>query len=287
MLLITVSCSFCNKKYFRAIGKANEVKKFGWKQYCSSKCLSLDRNKQKTLECGNPKCHKTFKRSLCKIPSSGVCFCSKSCSAIINNSKSPKRKPKEKICPTCNKKFFGQRKYCSKPCQPKTQKIAKKQIIKEIKEFYKNNGRIPLKRESHHYVATRRRFGTWNKAIKKAGFYPNPVLFAKKYIANDGHKCDSLAEKIIDDWLTSKGIIHQKNIYYPNSKYTTDFKVNDIFVEFFGLYGVKEYDKNSTRKLKFIKDNQLKIIKIYPQDIFPKSRLHYLFNDLINQKKKF
>lgn len=130
------------------------------------------------------------------------------------------------------------------------------------------------------------RFGTWNKTIKKAGFYPNPVLFAKKQIAGDGHQCDSLSEKIIDDWLTSKKIIHQKNVYYPDSKYTADFKVNDIFIEFFGLYGVKEYNRNLAKKLKFIKDNQLKIIKIYPQDIFPKSRFHYLLDVLIKPENK-
>jgi hypothetical protein len=39
----------------------------------------------------------------------------------------------------------------------------------------------------------------------------------KKYIAKDGHKCDSFAEKIIDDWLYSNNVEHQRNIPYPNS----------------------------------------------------------------------
>ncbi len=286
MTLIEIRCSFCHKKYLRSKQRVNEAKKFRWKQYCSPKCLSLGRNKQKTFKCGNPKCHKTFKRQPGEIPSSGICFCSNSCAAIVNNSKSPKRQPKERTCPTCNKKFFGQNKYCLRTCQPKPQKITKKQITKEIKEFYKNNGRIPLKRESQHYIAARLRFGTWNKAIEAAGFKPHLVLFAKKYVANDGHQCDSLSEKIIDDWLTSKRIIHQKNAYYLNSKYNADFKVNDIFIEFFGLCGVRKYDKNLTRKLKFIKNNKFKIIKIYPQDIFPKSRIHYLLNNLINLENK-
>jgi len=73
--------------------------------------------------------------------------------------------------------------------------ISKEQIINEIRSFYKQNGRIPLKSEYHHHSAGRRKFGTWNNAIKASGFLPNPVLFAHKHIAKDGHKCDSLAEK--------------------------------------------------------------------------------------------
>jgi len=282
MSLIEINCSFCHKKYLKPIGRVNEAKKFSWKQYCSPKCLSLDRNKQKTLECGNPKCHKTFKRIHSEIPFSGICFCSRSCAAIINNPKSPKRHPKIRTCLCCGKQFIGKRKYCSKSCQPKPPKISEKKIIKEIKEFYKNNGRIPVKRESHHYKATRLRFGTWNKAIKKAGFYPNPVLFAKKHFANDGHKCDSLSEKIIDDWLTARKIPHQKNIFYPNSKCTADFKVNEIFIEFFGLYGdLKKYDKQVQKKISLAKNNHLKLISLYPKDLFPKSRLNYVLYDLI------
>jgi hypothetical protein len=282
MALIEINCSYCNKKYLKSAGKVNEAKKFKWKQYCSLKCQSLAKNKQKTLKCGNPRCYKTFKRQLNEIPPSGICFCSRSCAAIVNNPKSPKRRPKERICPICGKQFVGRRKYCSEICQPKTQKLAKEQIIKEIKEFYKNNERIPLKREYYHYKAARLRFGTWNKAIKTAGFKPHSVLFAKKYIANDGHKCDSLAEKIIDDWLTARKIPHQKNVPYPNSKYTVDFKVENTFIEFFGLHGeLKVYDKNVYKKLRLIQNNNLKFISIYPKDLFPKSRLDYVLSGLI------
>lgn len=282
MSLIEINCSFCHKKYLRPTGRVNEAKKFNWRQYCSPKCLSLDRNKQETIKCNNPKCRKTFKRIPSEIPPSRICFCSNSCKAIVNNPKSPKRRPKIRICPFCGNQFTGRKKYCSGRCQPKPKKISKKQIIKEIKEFYKNNGRIPLKRESHHYASTRRRFKTWNKAIKAAGLKPHQVLFAKKYIANDGHKCDSLAEKIIDDWLTARKIIHQKNIFYPNSKFTVDFKVKEIFIEFFGLHGkLKAYDKNMQKKLNIIQNNNIKLISIYPEDLFPKSRLNYVLYDLI------
>lgn len=68
------------------------------------------------------------------------------------------------------------------------------------------------------YRPARIAFGTWNKAVEAAGFKPNQLKFTHKYIANDKHVCDSLAEKIIDDWLFARKVKHQRSIYYPNQK---------------------------------------------------------------------
>ncbi len=138
---------------------------------------------------------------------------------------------------------------------------------------------IPLKREYRHYNAARLRFGTWNKAIKAAGFNPNPVLFAKKHIANDGHKCDSVAEKIIDDWLYARKIKHQINVPYPgNNSFTADFVVGNNWIEFFGLSGeLNSYDRLKKQKLKIAKSLNLRLIAIYPNDLFPKCRLDTIF----------
>ena len=138
-----------------------------------------------------------------------------------------------------------------------------------------DNQRIPLKQEYNHYIAARNRFGTWNKAIEAAGFSPNPVLFAHKHLAKDGHKCDSLAEKIIDDWLYTRKIHHQVKVPYPqNKKYKADFVINDKWVEYFGLSGeLKSYDKLKKKKLLFAKEHSLNIIAIYPKHLFPKCQL--------------
>ena len=124
------------------------------------------------------------------------------------------------------------------------------------------------------YRTARELFGSWNKAITAAGLQPNPVLFAKRQIAKDGHICDSFAEKIIDDWLYSKNIKHQRNIPYPNSPYTADFLIKGKLVEFLGLNGeLKEYDKNTKLKEKLAEKHKLKLIKIFPKDLFPVNRL--------------
>lgn len=93
-------------------------------------------------------------------------------------------------------------------------KYTKDILIGFIQEFHSKHDRIPTKAEFVHTKAIRTYFGSWNNGILAAGYSPNPVMFAKKYVAKDGHKCDSLAEKIIDDWLDKRQILHLRNVRY-------------------------------------------------------------------------
>jgi hypothetical protein len=280
MTLPAVNCGFCNKKFSRSIGRINEAKKFGWKQFCSPNCLAKSKIAGKILSCANPNCNKKVFRLLNQFRKSisGRIFCSPLCAAIVNNFS----RRKIKICSICGKQFYGERKYCSKLCRSKVVNPRKKSedekqkgILKKIKIFYVSEGRIPTKKEKPGLARRAQAvFGTWNKAIESAGFEPNPVMFAKKYIAKDGHKCDSFAEKIIDDWLYFNKIEHQRNIPYPNSSYTADFLVKRKFVEFLGLNGeIEQYDKNTKLKEKLAEKHKLKLIKIFPKDLFPRNRL--------------
>ena len=278
MNFIKVKCNLCGKGFEKSFGRVNESKKFGWKLYCSLDCQYKSRNKQRVFKCSNLNCNKSFSRA----PNDALTvnlFCSHSCAATFHNN--PRKI--NKICPVCGKKFYGDNKHCSRKCFIKIanqdRKIPtvkyKQKIISRIIYFYSNNKRIPLKKEMYGiYRTARQLFGTWNNAMKAAGFNPNPVLFAKKFISNDGHRCDSLAEKVIDDWLYPRKIKHNRNVFYPNSRYTTDFVINGKFIEFFGLRGeLKEYDKNIKAKEKISIKNNIDLIKIYPKDIFPKNNL--------------
>lgn len=164
-----------------------------------------------------------------------------------------------------------------------TAKYSKEQLLEMLRDFYTQNRRLPTKRDFiPTYRAFLRIFHTWNKAIQEAGFSPNPVLFAKKHIANDGHKCDSLAEKIIDDWFTARNIAHEHHVPYFNTRFTADFKVGERFIEFFGLHGqLKRYDFLMKKKMKIIQEHNLKLISIYPKDIFPQSQLNIVLKDLL------
>jgi hypothetical protein len=159
-------------------------------------------------------------------------------------------------------------------------KYADSDLIDRIKKFHAEHGRIPLKREFNALRIFRQRFGSWNNAIRIAGFEPNPVLFAKKFKSNDGHPCDSFTEKIIDDWLYENGISHLRNFKYIGTKMTADFFIEpNVILEFFGLAGVqKAYDEIIERKRLACNDLGLNLIEIYPRDIFPKNRLADLFN---------
>ena len=168
--------------------------------------------------------------------------------------------------------------------KPRFIRVSKKQIIDEIQSFYKREDRLILKREYNHYSAARLRFGTWNKAVTAAGFNPNPILYAEKQVAKDGHKCDSLAEKIIDDWMFKNKIEHKRDIFYPNSKkLKVDFVANGQWIEFFGLAGAsKDYDNITKRKLAIVKKHKIPFIALYPKDIFPNNRLDKIINTIQN-----
>ena len=156
-------------------------------------------------------------------------------------------------------------------------KYTREDLLRKITDFYAQNGRIPLKREFNSFNVFKKEFGGWNDAINAAGFDPNPVLFAKKFIARDGHHCDSFTEKIIDDWLFEKHIEHKRQWHYGSTKMTADFFIRpNIVVEFFGLAGVqKRYDARIERKRKFCVNNDFRLIEIYPKDIFPVNTLRW------------
>jgi len=143
-------------------------------------------------------------------------------------------------------------------------KYSKEDLIFNIKDFYRRNGRIPFKHELGNAYTFRRHFGTWNEAIVASGFTPNPVKFSKKFIAKDGHRCDSLSEKIIDNWLFSKGVAHERCVSYGSTGMTADFLIDGVFVEFFGLSGtVKKYDILVERKRTFCKKERIELLEIY------------------------
>ena len=69
-----------------------------------------------------------------------------------------------------------------------------------IRSYFKEKGRIPAKRELVNAMSsTIRLFGTWNNAIRAAGFEPNRSHDDRMYkrtrtVAADGHVCDSVSE---------------------------------------------------------------------------------------------
>lgn len=277
-------CSCCRKNFKKETRRYNEAIKFGWNFYCSLQCQYKTRTTQKEFNCANPLCNKLIKRRPKEVSSSTKVFCSYSCSAKVNNRiRESNRTKKHCANENCDKEIKSRNKYCSIKCQWIINSVTNEEyreiITDKIKEFYKANGRIPFKHEMWGiHKQTRKIFRTWNNAIIATGFKPNPVKFSNKCIAKDGHKCDSLAEKIIDDWLFIRKIKHETKIPYNYRRMTADFKINDTYVEFFGLQGqVKSYDRLVMEKEALWREKNLKVIKIYPNDLFPKNQLDKIF----------
>lgn len=294
MYEVEVICDYCKKEFKRPSGRVSEAEKFGWKQFCSASCHSKSKTKEK-ISTFCKLCNKTVIRSKSDISKTGNVFCSSSCSITYSNTHrvtkltlaKRKRLLEKPICanPHCEKQIGLENKiYCSAECRFYNEnEINKQRVVTEIRNFFKKFDRIPMKNELPALCSRGRHgFGTWNKAIKAAGFIPNKVVFSKRYTANDGHRCDSLSEKIVDDWLSARNIKHEIHVRYPwGNGMSADFKVGDYWIELFGLSGqFKNYDCLMTQKLELIKQYNLKLVKLYLSDIFPRNNLNTKLNHL-------
>ncbi|HKZ35764.1 MAG TPA: hypothetical protein VJ242_03560 [Patescibacteria group bacterium] len=286
---LEVTCDWCGKEFDREVRRINEAGSRDWKQYCSPECLRKSKLNGKDLICDNSECNKKFYRPKRDFDIATRHFCSHSCRARVLNLEKGIKNMKKCLNSDCKEKVLSFKKFCSNECFQQYRKINfnphyKERVLSAIKQFVKENDRIPFKQEMmKFYHPARFVFGTWNKAVEAAGFTPNQLKFTHKYSANDGHICDSLAEKIIDDWLTARKIKHLFHEAYPYAgNFKSDFKVGDYWIEFFGLAGQhKRYDELKTEKLRIIKKNKLHLISIYPKDLFPKSKLNQLLSCLL------
>lgn len=220
--------------------------------------MGAQRNKQIQLRCENHYCKNTFLRRQKDISPHN--YCCHSCAASVTNTQRIRIKKPKVITPP---RFLHN----------------KETVVQRIQNFVYEHKRIPLKREMFGlYGVARRFFGTWNNAVEAAGFDPNPVMFARKQIANDGHICDSLAEKIIDDYLFEKGIKHERSCPYPEGDYTADFKIGDKYIEYFGLAGEHaRYDELMEIKKEIVFRHKINMLEIYPKNLYAKNGLDKIF----------
>lgn len=281
MLLLPVTCFYCQKIFFLEKKRINENRKLHRNLFCSPPCVSTSRMKRLEFICDNPHCKKVFLRIPSRVSTKN--YCSRHCSSVINNALSPKKTKVIKYCLRCNKQCLYGRWYCSVKCKSMNERLSKEKIIRAIRNFYRHNQRVPFKNEAPYVMSARKQFGSWNKAIMAAGFPPNPVKFSNKYLATDGHNCDSQAEKIIDEWLCIRKIPHQRHVPYPgNTHLTADFVVKEYWLEYFGLAGrLARYDELKEEKEQLVREYKLKLISLYPKDLNPVDKLNTLLSKLI------
>lgn len=92
--------------------------------------------------------------------------------------------------------------------------------------------------------------------------------FGYTVLADDGHICNSLAEAKIDNYLSRNNIHHEKEPLYPGGiLWRADFKVGNVYIEYFGLTGQKNYDIKTKSKIEYAKQYKMELIELYPSDI--------------------
>ncbi|WP_029291402.1 hypothetical protein [Cellulomonas sp. HZM] len=116
----------------------------------------------------------------------------------------------------------------------------------------------------------RSQYGTWFGALVASGLISDGaqrMVVGTRVLANDGHMCTSLGEKTIDDWLHGLGVEHSREPVYPGSQKRADFRIGDMFIEYFGLAGVPAYDRKSELKRNLARDAGILLVEITPSDL--------------------
>lgn len=119
-------------------------------------------------------------------------------------------------------------------------------------------------------------FGSWLAALIAAGLLENGarrLTRGTQCLARDGHVCLSLGEKTVDDLLQANGIHHKKEPSYPEGNFRADFVANNVFIEYFGLVGDRDYDLRTKEKQRLCRKHGIKLISIYPADLVSSKKL--------------
>lgn len=118
----------------------------------------------------------------------------------------------------------------------------------------------------------------YNIKVRSSSFGNRKLLICK-----DGHLVKSHYERAIDNAMTRLGIKHEYEPRLPwNKRYAADFKVDDVYVEVWGMCGWKKYEETKKRKEKIYKENNAKVLSIYPEDFKDINKIMYRLKELIS-----
>ncbi len=156
--------------------------------------------------------------------------------------------------------------------------ITKEFVIQKIKEWHSTYGKIPENRDWYNsqggywpnHKDLYNLFGSWNEAIKVAGFEPNyNDGYGTRQIANDGNLYRSLNEVwFVNNILIPNNIIYEYEIPYPkpfNSlRYDFYLPILNLYIEIDGglrpqiIQDKIRFNNNINRNLLVIKTSELR-----------------------------
>lgn len=223
--------------------------------YCSKKCLNIGKGRSVLVACSF--CEKEHYKSSCVIRRNKKNFCSESCQHSFL------KKRIERTCFGCGKKIDvipsskREKYYCNRGCV---------RVKLDYEDVYNNY--VTLKKSAD---LTALKLGVSESSIFK---FMKENNIESRYDGNsprleceDGDMVRSSYELLFDNELTSNGLEHVYDAKLPFGKsYLTDFLVGDVYVEIWGIVGIQSYEKKRLLKQKLYKENNLKLVDVFPCD---------------------
>lgn len=152
--------------------------------------------------------------------------------------------------------------------KPVWRPVSDEELIIELRRFYIENGRSPTTRDKllFGWATFNIRFSGWDNALRTAGLPINSNIYGNRTVGKDGKVYDSISESIIADWLFTNNVSYESHVPYFN-KLIADFKVGDIYIEFFGLPKIPEYAAKMNLKRALCRLKGYELIEIMPEDL--------------------
>lgn len=251
---VRVSCAQCGETVERLKNKSGIY-------FCSRLCSGKFYGRTVEKECNQ--CGLCFPVKKSSVERNWGKYCSVKCHndsmKIVNY----------ETCPCCKKKFktgnneIDKRKYCSRKCASLS---LRKPIDKQrLYDLYVTQDLTA--REVGHILNRDKKIVLdylkfYDFPVKKEGFNNSGFL-----LCNDGHLVRSHYEKAFDNYLNKLGIKHEYEVRLPfDKRYACDFKINDVYVEIWGMMNWEKYRKSRVKKLDMYKSNSCKLLEVFPED---------------------
>ncbi|MDX1769883.1 MAG: hypothetical protein R3328_00010 [Planococcaceae bacterium] len=242
--------------------------------YCSRVCCEIHKGRRIKLTCDC--CTKTYSKKKSHVGVYVKNFCSNECHNEFNKCTITKE------CEACGELFTrvpsAAKRFCSISCSQINPDV---NFSKElIEKLYVDDDLTT--REIGFQLGTSktqilRHIKKFNIEPKFSGFKNKKLILCK-----DGHEVKSHYERAFDNALTTFNLDHEYEPRLPwNKKYAADFKVNDVYVEIWGMVGWDKYEAIKERKEKIYKDNNAKVFSIYPDDFKDVYRIIHRLKELL------
>lgn len=245
-----VSCTRCSKDFTRQRNKKVEP-------YCSPNCRNIHTGKSVMVTCDF--CEKSYYKPKAYVGRSKKQYCSEDCQHDSLRDKVVK------TCKTCGIEFDcipskqHEKKFCSFHCKNTEKNISEKELI----ELYVNQN---MSAESVGYILGYSESFVF-KHLKLYGIQIRQAGNAGSIECEDGTLVRSSYEKIFSDKLNENNIEYEYDCNLPFHRYyLTDFKVKDVYIEIWGIVGRESYNERRRVKQALYKENDLKLINIFPED---------------------